>query len=518
MAAPSRGRCPQGGQSHTPEGPTTTYPEPRSPAVGAGLGVVGPEGRWLAAEAELCDVVGRAEGELAHSPVEDVVHPDDRTGEATRHRQVLDGALDAYRARVQLERGDGEPAWAMVDGRPALDAEGRRGGVLLVVTDVTPRRRLELGGVGWADDAADLEHATALVAVKDLDGTYLRVNRAFEERFRVSHELLRGHEDSYLFPPIAAGALRSNDALALRGTGLVEGRDALPLGDGDHGFAAFRFPLLGPAGTPCGVCAVWAEPEQRDAAAALAERLLAHDRRARHEASRGLDELAGREEAARRGALARLPTFLPEGLHVSDPPALAEAEGVEPKPDAPRPAAAPAHDFEDLARRLRTEVAGAATREQGATRGLALICGELGWDAGGCYLPEGEVLRCCAFWQTPGLEADGLETLSWQRHFSPGRDLVGHVAADHRALELPDLSEPGEATFRRGGPAAAAGLRSAMGFPIPTEAGLPGVVELFGRDVRPADPGRVEALATLGRALVGLAAPQATVAPVTLNP
>jgi PAS domain S-box-containing protein len=480
---------------------------------------VGPEGRWLAVEAELCEIVGKGEAELAHSLVDGLLHPTDRADEGARHRQVLSGALEAYRARVQLVRGDGESAWAVVDGRPALDAEGRCAGVALVVTDVTSRRRVELGGSGWADDAAELDDGTALVAVKDLEGRYVRVNAAFEERFRVSDELLRGRDDGYLFPAITAGALRSNDALAVRGTGLVEGRDVLPMSDGDHGFAAFRFPLLGPAGTPCGVCAVWAEPAQRDAAAALAERLLAHDRRARQEAARALAELTAREETARRAGLARLPPFLEgceAGVHVADVSPAAEpgdAQTVVAELDRPR-----APDFADLARGLRAEIAGAATREQGATRALALLCRELGWDAAACYLPEGDVLRCCAFWQAPGLDADGLETLSWQRHFRPGRDLVGKVAADRRAVEVANLIDPEEATFRRTGPAAAAGLRSALGFPVPTDADLPGVVELFGRDVRPVDPGRLDALAGVGRALGALAAPQATVAPVTRNP
>src|SRR5207249_8191147 len=112
---------------------------------------------------------------------------------------------------------------------------------------VTARRRIELGGSGWADGAPELDDGTALVAIKDLDGRYQRVNAAFEERFRVRDELLRERDDGYLFPAITAGALRSNDALAVRATGLVEGRDVLPLADGDHEFAAFRFPLLGPA-------------------------------------------------------------------------------------------------------------------------------------------------------------------------------------------------------------------------------------------------------------------------------
>src|SRR5438045_249796 len=128
--------------------PTTTYPEPRPPPAGAGLALMGPEGRWIAVEDELCKAVGRGEAELAQSLVDALVHPQDRTEEEARHRQLLSGALEAYRARVQLVAGDGQPAWGIVDGRAALDAEGRPAGVALLVTDASARRRLELGGMG----------------------------------------------------------------------------------------------------------------------------------------------------------------------------------------------------------------------------------------------------------------------------------------------------------------------------------------------------------------------------------
>jgi PAS domain S-box-containing protein len=462
------------------------------------------DSRWVTAEDELCEVLGRRPEELSGALVDDVLHPDDAASERTRHGQLLRGALRSYRAELRALRGDGEAVWVTVGGQVALGAGGAPEGFLLALQDISARRALEAAGSGWATGEGELDGA-GLVAVKDASGRYVRVSAGFQERFRVSEEVLRGRDDGYLFPPATAAALRANDVLALEAAGVMEGRDVLPLADGDHAFVALRFGLAGAAGNPCGGCTVWAEPAARDAAAALADRLLARERQAREAAARTLAELLSAECAGERAVQARAAAFvnrLGRGLRLDT---------------APRPAASEARGQADggLADTLRRGLASSTTREQGLARALPILCRELGWEAAACYLPRREALRCCAFWRAPGLDAIGLEMQCRQTRFAVGRDLVGRVSVESRPTWVPDVLAQANPVFRRSGSAAAAGLRSALAFPVPAGGARAGVVELFARDVRPPDTRLLGPLAAAGRVLGQFVA---MVEPVTRSP
>jgi PAS domain S-box-containing protein len=301
-----------------------------TPGAGkAGLALAGRDGRWIAAEQQARALLGRDAEELGHCLVEAVLHPEDASAERARHAQLLSGALREYRAELRLVAGDGRLLWAVVEGRPAAGPAGRPEALVLLMADVSARRRLEAGGTGWALRSAEVDDAGAMVAVRDPEGRFVRVNAAFEERFRVSGEVLLGRADSYLFPLAVATALVAADAAARAAPGVIEGQDEVPLADGDHPLVAFRFALLGPTGVACGVCTVWGEPADRDAAAALADRLFAREREARAQAARRLAGLVAAEAAARAAALSRLPEFVAgagEGLRVEPPPA---APGVD---------------------------------------------------------------------------------------------------------------------------------------------------------------------------------------------
>jgi PAS domain S-box-containing protein len=339
-----------GGGPRRPEGLTTADPDPRpgaaaTPGAGrAGLALAGRDGRWRAVEPELCAILGRDEEELGHCLVDAVLHPEDAPAERARHAQLLGGALREYRAELRLAAGDGAVVWAAVEGRVAVGAAGSPEALVLLMADASARRRLEAAGTGWASDADEVDDAAALVAIRDPDGRYVRVGRSFEERFRIRGDVLRGRPDSYLFPLAVATALQAQDGLARGAPGIVEGRDVIPLADGDHPFAAFRFALLGPSGVPCGVCTVWGEPEAGDSASALAERLYERERAARAEAAGTLSDLAAAEAAAHDAAAARLPAFVAaagEGLQLTSRPVIATPPAVAASPPAPESTAPP---------------------------------------------------------------------------------------------------------------------------------------------------------------------------------
>jgi PAS domain S-box-containing protein len=118
--------------------------------------------------------------------------------------------------------------------------------------------------------------------------------------------------------------------------------------------------------------------------------------------------------------------------------------------------------------------------------------GGLGWDAGVLWVvdPEVRVLRCIETWH--GGEAAEPEFVSLLRRIVVpyGQGLAGKAWASGEPSWVPDLAREGAA-----GLAAAAGFRSACLLPLRAGGRVQGVVELLGREVRPADPTMLEAAA-----------------------
>jgi PAS domain S-box-containing protein len=80
-----------------------------------------------------------------------------------------------------------------------------------------------------------IDFSPAIIFVKDLDGRYSTVNRAFELATGLAREEIVGRRDAELFPAEIAAATQANDAQALRARGPVMSEEV----------------VRGPAGEPC---------------------------------------------------------------------------------------------------------------------------------------------------------------------------------------------------------------------------------------------------------------------------
>jgi hypothetical protein len=148
--------------------------------------------------------------------------------------------------------------------------------------------------------------------------------------------------------------------------------------------------------------------------------------------------------------------------------------------------------------RLTWTLAEASTAYEGARGALAVLGETLGWAAAGCYTaddPSGG-LRCCAFWQAPGSEADELETMSWHATFRPGPDLVGRVLERGETRWVEDLAAVNG--FGRARAAIAGGLQSVVLVPIVSRDDTLGFLEVFAGRPMPLDEPLLEVLATVG--------------------
>ena len=88
-----------------------------------------------------------------------------------------------------------------------------------------------------------VDHSTAVIYVKGIDGKYILVNRLFEEIFRLSRQQIIGKTDLDIFPEANARRLRENDEKVLTTGNPLEVKEVVPQPDGLHTYMSVKFPL-----------------------------------------------------------------------------------------------------------------------------------------------------------------------------------------------------------------------------------------------------------------------------------
>jgi PAS domain S-box-containing protein len=99
-----------------------------------------------------------------------------------------------------------------------------------------------------------VNHATAVIFLKDLEGRYLLINRQYERLFRVTNAAWAGRTDYELFPPETAEAVRANDRRVLEAGAPLQVEEVVPTEGRDRTYLSIKFPLRGRDGTIYGVC------------------------------------------------------------------------------------------------------------------------------------------------------------------------------------------------------------------------------------------------------------------------
>jgi two-component system, sensor histidine kinase and response regulator len=148
---------------------------------------------------------------------------------------------DQYRAAVFLLEG-----LILAGVVEALDAALR-------ASDETGRQMGRYREVSGRDEArlrAILEHSSAPIWMKDLEGRYLVLNRRFEALSRRPAPEVVGRTDSELSLPPIAGSLSESDRLVLESGRAVEVEEVLQLEDGPHTILSVKFPLANEGGPP----------------------------------------------------------------------------------------------------------------------------------------------------------------------------------------------------------------------------------------------------------------------------
>jgi PAS domain S-box-containing protein len=122
---------------------------------------------------------------------------------------------------------------------------------------------------------AIIDNTTAIVFVKDREGRYLLVNRAFEKLIRRPREKILGRTITDLLPVEIADAIRVHDRRVFETAQPLENEETVAFDDEQRTFLALRFPLRDADSPPYALCGILTE---------ITERKHAEDERRRLEA------------------------------------------------------------------------------------------------------------------------------------------------------------------------------------------------------------------------------------------
>jgi PAS domain S-box-containing protein len=108
-------------------------------AATAGMALVDTNGKWLEANRSLCDIVGQTKAELlaGNSP------PLDLDDVLARARRVLDGEISPYQIEKRFIHKSGRLLWIALSISLIRDDAGRALQIVIVLDDITARKRAE---------------------------------------------------------------------------------------------------------------------------------------------------------------------------------------------------------------------------------------------------------------------------------------------------------------------------------------------------------------------------------------
>jgi len=147
-----------------------------------GMALVALDGTFLRVNRALPELVGYDAEDLLGLTFQDITHPDDLEADLELVRQVIAGERRSYRMEKRYIRADGEEVWVNLSVSMVRDDSGRPLYFVSQIEDITERRRSQ-DALREAEDRfrSAFDEAPIGMAIRTLDGRFLRVNRALCE-------------------------------------------------------------------------------------------------------------------------------------------------------------------------------------------------------------------------------------------------------------------------------------------------------------------------------------------------
>jgi len=110
---------------------------------------------------------------------------------------------------------------------------------------------------------AILNHASACIFLKDLDGKYLFINKQYELLFHINNNQFIGKTDYDIHPEDIANKVRENDKEVLKIQDYIDYEEQIMQDDGLHTYMSTKFPLFDQKGQVYGICGMSTDISKR---------------------------------------------------------------------------------------------------------------------------------------------------------------------------------------------------------------------------------------------------------------
>lgn len=151
----------------------------------------------------------------------------------------------------------GLETWSLVTKMPLHDGKGRIIGTFGISRDITELKTAEEARrESEARLQAFMDHAPALITMKDMEGKFILANHRFIKFLRKKVTDVIGHTDAEIFPPLLADRIRGNDQNTLRERKTMEWEEVLPSDDESRIYQSVKFPVSDAKGNATAICSI----------------------------------------------------------------------------------------------------------------------------------------------------------------------------------------------------------------------------------------------------------------------
>ncbi|MFP5213534.1 MAG: PAS domain S-box protein [Acidobacteriota bacterium] len=211
------------------------------------------DGSILAANPEACRILGRSEAEIRQIGRDGIVDYSNSSFERFDAERMERGSC---RAELTLIRKDGTRFPVELSSSLFKDRHGRDS-TIIVFRDITERKRIEADlRESEIRLRSILDHAPAIIYIKDMQNRYVFINRACEDLLDLKLEDIRGKTPYEVLPREVAEQFVANDRRVLESLSPIEVEEIIPREDGLHIVLSILFPLLAADGKPYAICGI----------------------------------------------------------------------------------------------------------------------------------------------------------------------------------------------------------------------------------------------------------------------